>query len=269
MALGQQLAALLIKDLKITLRSKKRFFLEILFPCYTLTFVLYNFQSERKPQLIEANFFMIFGNWLPELQVENLTNEQFRQLQDAANAMNNTFQPRPYNTVSPLVIRFEKFSPQTNQFSYFIVETKRKMALYDANVGWIFNQPYKTRYIYDHDQFSMGLHSFAVVQYNVNEVLMSLTGRNTSANKPVFNFLPQATFIHNYFNVFCLKCYKHMAITSLAPMAIIIKDLISETENDIKNYMLITGMTRYSFYFSHYLFGFGKMLLVMFITLLL
>ncbi|CAD5216635.1 unnamed protein product [Bursaphelenchus okinawaensis] len=284
MSTGAQLWALAAKDVRIATRSKKRCCCELLVPLFVLPIIIIllivspKFDSLVVPR---SQHTVLELERITEFEVNNLNDADFELLQQAAQRLDLYFKDRPYDTESTSkAIQFSTFLPNKNEYEYYFTTNK-----YDKDhggylekiyfgSGWDDGNPYEHSMIIDLFEnttetfLNWTRGDFSKLQYTINRVLLQLSDITVPNKEIILEQLPQNSYKFSIIALILPNLFMGMVLAVIIPMAIVIKDLIAETENDIKNYLLVTGMSRFSFYSSHYLFGYVKMTLIMFIIAL-
>ncbi|KAI6174343.1 ABC transporter ced-7 [Aphelenchoides besseyi] len=148
---------------------------------------------------------------------------------------------------------------------FYVCETEYGDSLFPGimSSGWLSNNPFDTEsfiYTIDSYQYSFPKDLFTY-QRTIDAILLNIKGIK-STDTLNFDYIPTKGYKWSGYNAALPYLAVLIISAALIPMGTISKDVITEVEADIKVYLLIMGMNRFSFYFSHLINGCIKMWIV-------
>uniref|UniRef100_A0A1I7S9I0 ABC transporter permease n=1 Tax=Bursaphelenchus xylophilus TaxID=6326 RepID=A0A1I7S9I0_BURXY len=265
-----QLKALAIKDLQVSKRSKKRLCCELLVPLFVLPMIIMAAKlSDKYVQAIvpvSPETCVLEVNTTTEFNIENLNPADYAEFSNAAKSLNVKLVDS-----SPDRIFFNKFDRASKKFEYYIGIGGHTAVGHDESNkisdGWISDDPYQSQGLSDYFNLTLSnrqaQEEHMKLQYTIDQVLLKLASGNNGNEKVTVKFFPENPYGFSFLTISLPFLFVAFVFSSLIPMAMIIKDVIYEGETEIKTYLLVMGMSRHSFYASHFLFGLVKMSIIM------
>uniref|UniRef100_A0A1I7S9H8 ABC transporter domain-containing protein n=1 Tax=Bursaphelenchus xylophilus TaxID=6326 RepID=A0A1I7S9H8_BURXY len=259
MSTAAQLRALIIKDLVVTKRSKKKLLCELAFPLFFLPILiaLVLLSQAETPKTVSIPTLPSLEP-LPAVLVGGLNQDQLRLFNDSAESIGihlvaATDDEYPYRTIN-----FTRFDVDSRRFQYRVGGDSFDLG------DWIENEPFL---VSETSLKNTGYLTHAgLQQYTVDVILLKLIGTDyREARKVNINLFPQQEYVSDLVTGFIPLMFVLVVFSTLVPMALIVKDVMHEKETEIKTYLLVMGMSRRSYYASHFIFGFLKMVLIMII----
>ncbi|KAI6211061.1 ABC transporter ced-7 [Aphelenchoides besseyi] len=277
--MSTQLYALWVKDLQIAKRSKCRSCCELAVPLFMLPFLIVGLvltlqnikHVEFKAQTINA----AVQKQLQNAKFINMSDEDFEIFKKSADELdiNIARNGTSIHYFYVCEVEFVEFDIQTPKFRYTLrsSETEYGDSLFPGimSSGWLSNNPFDTEsfiYTIDSYQYSFPKDLFTY-QRTIDAILLNIKGIK-STDTLNFDYIPTKGYKWSGYNAALPYLAVLIISAALIPMGTISKDVITEVEADIKVYLLIMGMNRFSFYFSHLINGCIKMWIVMLILML-
>ncbi|KAI6192790.1 ABC transporter ced-7 [Aphelenchoides fujianensis] len=281
MSTAGQLWALGVKDLQIAKRSKCRCCCELLVPLFVFPFlVLGLFFVLRNGKTVDfKSTELTITTHEAAMQYAfftNLTDANFQILNQSATDLGMPIQhrePTDHDDYENIVVNFEEFDPHTPKFRYTLWSEETEFGedfLYPGitHTGWRDNNPFDTEAFISaiDDVQSSFPEKLLVAQHMVDALLLNT--KQIKLTDATINFMPTQSYKWNGYNAALPYIVIVIVAASLIPQALVAKDVITEVEAEIKVYLMIMGMSRVSYYASHFVNGCIKVCVIMLILML-
>ncbi|KAI6232805.1 ABC transporter ced-7 [Aphelenchoides fujianensis] len=294
MSTAKQMVALGVKDLQVAKRSKCRCCCELAFPLFFFPFLLIMMifslkNSANVDYASSAVELKIDHQRPPRLFFDLPKAEDFDKLKGIADA-NPTHYPPLKTKDDPaaktndpndpnyhgVFVHFREFDLQKPKFRYTLRYNNPNVVEEQPfkETGWRGGTPFSTTYFVpdkgDDGPTPMINHAFLDAQHMVDALLLEVAGGQKLLDVKVA-YMPTKSYRWSIMNAALPYLSILVVFCSLIPQALVAKDVITELESEVKAsrvYLMILGMNRVAFYFSHFINGCIKMSLIMLILML-
>ncbi|KAI6232585.1 ABC transporter ced-7 [Aphelenchoides fujianensis] len=285
MSTAKQMLALGVKDLQVAKRSKCRCCCELSFPLFFFPFLLlmmiFSLKNSTNVDYAPTPLNLTLNRGQVSLLFFDLPKaEDFTKLNDiATNApfrlQLKTKDDRAAKSSDPnahgVFVHFREFDVQKPKFRY----TLRYMHPHATEedpfkaTGWRGGTPFSTTYFMpdkgDEGPMTFINQAFLNAQHMVDGLLLKAAAGQPLSDVTV-DYMPTKSYRWSIMNAALPYLSLVVVFCSLIPQALVAKDVITELESEV--YLMILGMKRVAFYFSHFINGCVKMALIMLILML-
>ncbi|KAI6197677.1 hypothetical protein M3Y94_01253400 [Aphelenchoides besseyi] len=196
-----------------------------------------------------------FG-YMEAVQFLNMNDKDFTLLKNSASQLGLQIQRDEDHYTK---VEFSKFDVETPKFRYLIHTNEHE----GLNTRWTNNNPFESEDGSDQSGFPTDL---LKLQHTIDAILLNINNIK-SADTLYLEYMEARSYKWSIHNAALPLLSVLIMCAALIPMGMIAKDVIVEVEADIKVYLLVMGMNRFSFYFSHLINGCIKMWIVMLILM--
>ncbi|CAD5216629.1 unnamed protein product [Bursaphelenchus okinawaensis] len=257
--MSSHLKPLLVKEFLISKRNKKQIVCELLVPLFIIPFIIgvaFTLDSLKSPSRGVYDNFNPIQPFRGRLRVGNIRSKDYTAFENLAFGAGGV-EVVDIGRNGQFDVVFRKFDIANKQFEYYITTN-------DVTGQWLNNEPYIGPGLADAElgRIKESENNIVMMQNFVDTILLKLCGISNNI-MPLAGYFPLKKYDTTVITITFSYIHIILVVATLIPMAMLIKDVVNEIETEMKTYLLVMGMSRISYYFTVFIVGSIKMLIVM------